>query len=292
MSFSRALVIVVLLFGCKKHGGDGSGNGGGTGGGEHHAKLSITVDGRAVGAIDPGQAAQWTPIGAMLPGPAQGPDSWTSIDVTTGDGKTQTIDAPAKAHPGEVLAAFPGQGGIALGFFQPAELAKKGAPTWQVASVSSLAIHASAAPAAGSASGGQGEGNGEGGGGENTGDRPMPTAALTIEIDAPDGVKTFTGDKLAALPTTHAPVGDTDTPGWTLLQILDAVGVKPTKTVVVEGGEGANLILDPGDLDPAKALLFIKLNRSGALRFRVFRKTGDTWELGGELRGVSRIELK
>ena len=32
--------------------------------------------------------------------------------------------------------------------------------------------------------------------------------------------------------------------------------------------------------------------RRGALRFRVFRKKGDTWELGGELRGVVKIELK
>jgi hypothetical protein len=138
----------------------------------------------------------------------------------------------------------------------------------------------------------KGEGNGEGGGGENDGERPMPTADLKITIVGPAGETVFTGDKLAALPTSHAPIGDMDTPGWTLGQVLDAAGVKVTEKVVVYGAENANLILDAADFDPTKAVLFIKLNRSGQLRFRLFRKAGDTFDIAGELRGIVRIELK
>jgi hypothetical protein len=137
--------------------------------------------------------------------------------------------------------------------------------------------------------GGKGGGDGEGGGGENDGERPPLTADTKIRVRWPGEEVVFTGDKLAKLPTSHAPIGDTDTPGWTLNQILDAVGVKPTGKVVVQGEESANLILEPGDLDPAKAVLFIKLNRSGQLRFRVFRKVGDTYEVAGELRGITEI---
>jgi hypothetical protein len=138
----------------------------------------------------------------------------------------------------------------------------------------------------------KGEGNGEGGGGENDGERPVPTAELKITVVGPAGETVFTGDQLATMSTSHAPIGDMDTPGWTLGQILEASGVEPSEKVVVYGAENANLILEAADFDPAKAVLFIKLNRSGQLRFRVFRKVGATYEIGGELRGIVRIEIK
>jgi hypothetical protein len=102
----------------------------------------------------------------------------------------------------------------------------------------------------------------------------------------------FTGDQLAALPTSTAPIGDTETPGWTLPQILEAAGTIPTMKVVLQGAEDANLILGEDDFDPTKTTLFIKLNRSGQLRFRVFKKVGDTYEITGELRGIVRIEVQ
>jgi hypothetical protein len=36
---------------------------------------------------------------------------------------------------------------------------------------------------------------------------------------------------------------------------------------------------------------FVKLNRQGSLRFIVFKKEGETWKRGGDLRGLARVEV-
>ena len=36
---------------------------------------------------------------------------------------------------------------------------------------------------------------------------------------------------------------------------------------------------------------FVKLNRQGTLRFIVFKKSGDTWTRGGDLRELTRIQV-
>jgi hypothetical protein len=253
--------------------------------------IALSVDGFSFGRIDAGKAGTWAPLGSFLPEGKQDIESWASIEPEPGE----PIDEPAKKHPGLVAAVYPGKKGIAFGFFAPEDLAKKGAPQWSIDPVTGIAIttHERKKEMGGQGgTGGQGGGDGEGGGGEDDGERPTPTADLKITVVGPAGESVFTGDKLAALPTSTAPIGDTDTPGWTLLQVIEAAGAKPTAKVIVYGEEGANLILEGDTLDPAKATLFIKLNRSGQLRFRAFKKVGSTWETVGELRGISRIEMK
>jgi hypothetical protein len=251
---------------------------------EQHA-IELILDGKPVATLDAAKLGAWAPLGSFLPSGTQNIDTWGTIEVTVGD-KVERIEDPAAKHAGLVAAVFPARTGPAFGFFAPQDLAKKGKAQWQREGVSKVAVISRAMM------GGQGGGDGAGGGAENEGERPAPSADLKITIVGPAGETVFTGDKLASLPTTTAPIGDTDTPGWTIDQILSAAGVSPKGKVVVYGEENANLILEPRDLDPATSKPFIKLNRSGQLRFRLFRKAGDTWDIAGELRGIARIELK
>lgn len=275
-----ALVVTAALAACKKD----SENPAGKATEAAASKVTVTVDGKDEVIVDRGRASAFAPLGHFLPQGAKNIESWGSIEVTLASGEQQTIAEPAKKYPGLVAAIVPGSGGIALGFFAPEDLAKKGKAQWQVGPLTAVTVK-TAAPGG---QGGQGGGDGAGGGGENEGERPKPTADLTFLV----GDRTFTGEQLAALPTSTAPVGDTDTPGWTLPQVLEAAGVKPTGKIILHGEESANLILEPGDLDPATTVAFIKLNRSGQLRFRLFKKKGETWDIVGELRGIAKIELK
>jgi len=245
--------------------------------------IALTVDGSGHGRIDAGRAGTWAPLGSFLPEGKRDLEGWASIHPEP----AEVIEDPAKKYPGLVAAVYPGKKGIAFGFFAPEDLAKKGTPQWSVDPVTGIAVKTRPVM-----KGGEGGGDGEGGGGENEGERPELDPDLKITVAGADGDKVVTGAQIAALPTSTAPVGDTDTPGWTLHQFIEAAGARPTGKVIVYGEESANVILEGDHLDPAKAVLFIKLNRSGQLRFRAFAKVGSTWDTVGELRGITRIELK
>jgi hypothetical protein len=60
--------------------------------------------------------------------------------------------------------------------------------------------------------------------------------------------------------------------------------------VLTDAG-GTSLTLDRKDLDD-KTVPFVKLNKSGALRFRLLKKTGDGWNPAGDLRALTSIEAK
>jgi hypothetical protein len=146
----------------------------------------------------------------------------------------------------------------------------------------------------GGTGGGDSGGGGDHGGGANAADkgvRAVPTAELKIDVETAQGVTTFTGDKMVGLPEIHAPSGDTETPGWSLVDVLGAAGIKDAKVVVLTDEANATLKIEGDAWDPAKAMLYLKLNKSGQIRFRVFRKTGDLWEVAGELRGIKSIKL-
>ena len=68
-------------------------------------------------------------------------------------------------------------------------------------------------------------------------------------------------------------------------------GVKQYERLVLTGENGTNLTLEKQDLDPKTSVPFIKLNRQGSLRFRVYEKKGDTWQPGKDLRGLLRVEI-
>jgi len=61
--------------------------------------------------------------------------------------------------------------------------------------------------------------------------------------------------------------------------------------VRLSGESGSSVTLEKQDLDPKTSVPFVKLNRQGQLRFRVFKKQGESWQPGPDLRGLTKIEV-
>jgi hypothetical protein len=280
-----AVAVVWLLAACEKK-SEPKGQAPATGGPPAAAKVEVLVDGKPAVSVDPGRAAQYPPIGALLTDGARDPRTWASIEVKPRTGDVRTIGADEQ--PGRIAALYPDRGGTAFGMFTPDELGKKGKPPLAVLDVVEVRITLKKQMEGGGGGGDSGGGGDHEGGGE----RPVPTADLKIDIKTASGTQVFTGDKLVAMATVTAPTGDMETPGWTIQSILKATGVEPKGTLFLEGAEGASLLLEPGDLDESKVMLYVKLNRQGQLRFRMFKKTGEVWDVAGELRGISRIEVR
>lgn len=227
----------------------------------------------------------------LVPG-VSAPETWLAVIAIAADGQATTIMAPAREHADAIPAlAVDRQGAVAFG------LAKGGALTSPVAPLAKVIVKTKddrgAVAAEVMAKGNRGGGDGEGHRHDGDGERPAPTAELTIAVETAAGPATLTGDKLTAVPSITAPIGDTETPGWHILDLLTAAGVTtaPT-TVTLVDPEGTALTLTGADLDRTQTILYVKLNRGGQLRFRRFAKRGTTWEMTGELRGLGKIIVK
>lgn len=251
--------------------------------------VALFVDDRQV-ATSATLGATARPLVEVVPG-LPDPASWLAVIAIDADGKATTVLAPAKDHAGTppALAAIDGQ--VRFG------LAKGGQLERPVARVAKVIVKtqddrgAIAAELAAQGGGGHGGGDSAGHRHDGEGERPVPTAELVIAIKGPQGESTFTGDKLVPLPTITAPTGDTETPGWSLVDILAAAGLGGAKAVSLLDSEGAGLRLEGADFDRAATVLYVKMNRGGQLRFRRYTKRGEAWEMTGELRGLSKITV-
>jgi|JI10StandDraft_1071094.scaffolds.fasta_scaffold01379_10 hypothetical protein len=251
--------------------------------------VALFVDDRQV-ATSATLGATARPLVEVVPG-LPDPASWLAVIAIDADGKATTVLAPAKDHAGTppALAAVDGQ--VQFG------LAKGGQLERPVARVAKVIVKtqddrgAIAAELAAQGGGGHGGGDSAGHRHDGEGERPVPTAELVIAIKGPQGESTFTGDKLVPLPTITAPTGDTETPGWSLVDILAAAGLGGAKAVSLLDSEGAGLRLEGADFDRAATVLYVKMNRGGQLRFRRYAKRGEAWEMTGELRGLSKITV-
>ena len=96
------------------------------------------------------------------------------------------------------------------------------------------------------------------------------------------------GTLLLEMPR-QPPPGDNGGMGWPLDAILQKAGVTKYEKLICTDSKGTNLTLEKQDLDPKIAMPFVKLNRQGSLRFIVFKKTGETWTRGGDLRELTRV---
>lgn len=224
-------------------------------------------------------------------------DTWIAVEAIDGAGKVTTVLAPAKNSPGAQPALVEDARGVAFGWLVQGQLAQ---PIRGVVKVTVKTKSDAGKPVEGmdhGGAGGSGGGDSGGGGNHGTGDnsadkgvRATPTADLKIEIEGPGGPSTFTGDKMVGMPEIKAPSGDTETPGWALTDVLAAAGLKDATSVTLTDDEGVSLKLEGEDFDPAKTILYLKLNRSGVIRFRRFKKTGEVWDVAGELRGIKKIK--
>lgn len=252
--------------------------------------LAVFVDDKQV-ATAAELGSQPRPLTELAPG-APALDAWLALELVDASGKVHTTMAPAKNQAGKLPVVGAAPDGVWLGY-----QAGTTAPVDVVRGVTRITIKAKGDAGQIAAQVGKDE-HGDHGGGDSSGNRehagearPAVSADLQIAITGVHGDSVFTGDKLAGLPVVKAPSGDTETPGWSLTDVLAAAGIVKPEVVHLTDGEGATLRLDAADFDPARVVLYLKLNRSGVIRFRVFRKVGDTWEVGGELRGITKIHV-
>ena len=240
--------------------------------------VTIFVDDVQVGSLAEAQVKLWPRLDTLVPVPARRLGTWDSITLK-GAGPTPVVIAkPSSTYPELVPAIFPdGTGKAAWGMFDPVELAKHGQPTLRENGVTEIRV-------ALSKGGGRGENeHGEGGGGD--------PAQLKLTIKSKAGDKVIEGAKLLEMPREAPPGGEGEGKGWKLSAVLAQAGITKYERLLLADAKGTNLTLEKQDLDEKTAVPFVKLNRQGTLRFRVYRKQGETWQPGSDLRGLATIEI-
>ncbi len=238
--------------------------------------VAIFVDDQQVGKLALDQVNLWPRLDTLVPVNARRLGTWQTIALK--GAKTTELQQPSATHPELVPAVFPGEGGKpSFGMFDPVELAKHGQPALREDGIDEVRIKLA-----------QGGGRGENEQGMGGGQDPRD---LVLTIKTAKGEQVIKGDKLLETPRELQPGHDDGGKGWTLAKILENAGNTRYERLLLTGENGTNLTLEKQDLDPKQAVPFVKLNRQGALRFRVFKKQGDTWQPGADLRALSRVEI-
>ena len=277
-------LIVVLAIACggkkkDQEGGGGSGPASGSApvAAADDGSVTIFVDDKQVAKVVAKDLAGWPRLDSLLPQEARRLGTWEALAFTTG-GAPATLPKPAQKHPDTVPVVYAGKDGKpAFGMFDAVEYAKKGEPAFKVDAVRELKLTLSKMERGGEHQGGGGEG--------------ADITKLVLAIKTKDGDKQLTGPEILKLPREAQP-GSEDTKGWRVTQFLEAVGVTTFESIVLVDASGATVPLTKKELDPATSNPFVKLNKSGVLRFRMFTKQGDGWSPGADLRGLTKIEVK
>jgi hypothetical protein len=239
--------------------------------------VELFVNDVSVGTLQPAQIASWPRVDAQVPGDSRKLGTWELVTLVGGKPGPAELAHPSANYPDMVPAVFPGDGGApAFGMFDAVELARKGKPAMRQDHVTQIRIKV--------AQGGNRGQNDDGGGGAAD-----PTK-IVVTVKTPAGETTLGGDKLLGLPREPSP-GNPDQKGWRLQTLLTAARVKSYDHLVLTGADGTSLTLDRKDISDS-SIPFIKLNKAGALRLRVLKKTGDGWNPAGDLRALTGIEVK
>jgi len=241
------------------------------------ASVEVFVDDQAVGKLAMAQVDLWPRLDTLVPVAARRLGTWQSITLKSPT-KSASVNQPSATHPELVPAIFPGEGGKpAFGMFDPVELAKKGKPALREDAITEVRI-------ALATDGMRGQNDhGDGGGSD--------PAAIELHVKSAAGEQIVKGTTLLEMPRELQPGHDDGGKGWPLSALLAKAGVTKYERLRLTGENGTNLTLEKRDLDPKQAIPFVKLNRQGTLRFRVFKKQGDTWQPGADLRGLVAVEV-
>lgn len=240
--------------------------------------LAIYVNQDKVVELDPAKVEAWPRLDSLLPQDARRYGTWTAISGI-GSGGPFEIKKPGATYGALVPAVYLDATTKApsLGLFDPVDLANKGTPKVMHVALTELRVSL--------------ELNADRGQNDHQGGEVADLSKLQIEIQAAGKSTTLSSAQLLALPRQAAPDDTTgEHKGWTLEALLGAAEVKGAKRVLLTGEE-LNLTLEEADLDPKLAVPFIKLNRQGSLRFRTYRREGSGWVMGGDLRGLKKIQV-
>jgi len=239
------------------------------------ASVQIFVNDAVVGTIAIEQIKLWPRLDALVPTSARHLGSWQ--ELTFKAAKPEALHQPSASYPDYVPALFPGEDGKpSFGLFDPVELAKHGKPAAaREDDVSEIRIKMT-----------------EGSHGQNAQGNAADADPMKIKvtIKTSKGESTLEGAKLLAVPREAEP-GGKDPKGWTLATLMKTAGVPHYEKLVLTDAAGLNLTLEKQDLDPARSVPYIKLNRQGSLRVKVYKKQGDSWQASGDLRGLVRVEV-
>ena len=237
----------------------------------------VFVGDKEVATITAADVAAWPRVDTLVPEAARRLGKWEAIYIKSDKPKVSEINKPFEQYRDYVPALFPGEGGgISFGMFDPVELGKKGKPALREDNVLELRVKVA---------GDDGRGQNDHGG--TTATDPQN---LKLEVKTKAGAQTLTGDKLLAITREAMPGGGGDAKGWKLATILEAAGVKTWKKLLLMDEAGLSLTLEAKDMDD-KTVPFIKLNRQGSLRFRIFKQQGEGWTPSGDLRALKSIEV-
>ena len=238
----------------------------------------VLVNGKEVAKLTSGAVDKYPRLDTLLPQDAQRLGTWAEITTVTADPSAvpSAIKSPAQAYPDLVPVLFPGADGPAFGMFDPVELAKRGSAKVSHTKIREVRVTLLA-------DGMRGQNDHQGGGIQD------PTQ-LKIQISSTQGQKVLTGPELLAMPRVAQPDGG-DHQGWDLVAVLDALGLGTWAEVALADADGVSATVARKDLGADKGAAFLKLNRSGAIRFRVYTKTGTGWATGADVRGLASIKI-
>ena len=238
------------------------------------AGVVVFVDDQEVATIDAAKLATWPRLDGIVPAAAQRLGTWESVAVK--GAKDEVLTAPADRYPSLIPALYPGPGGPALGMFDIIGLTKKTDPALTFAGVREVRVKLLA--------------DSDRGMNEEGSKDAFDPAKLVIAIEGGPQPQ-LTGTQIIELPREAPPNGDTATTGWTLVTLLGAAGIAQPKELLLTDDNGTTLTITRAQLDPATSVPYVKLNRQGQLRFRVYSKQNDGWALGGALRGIKSIKV-
>lgn len=237
----------------------------------------LFVDDVDVATVQPAQVASWPRVDSLVPEAARRLGKWQAIYIKGTKPKVSELNKPFETYRDYVPVLFPGANGtISFGMFDPVELGKKGKPALQEDGVLELRVKLA---------GDSGRGENDHGGGS-----AQDPTKLELTIKTAKGEQVLTGDQLLAMPRESMPGGGGDAKGWKLLTLLDHAGIKTFEKILLTDAAGLTLTMDRSEIDD-KTVPFVKLNRQGSLRFRVFKQQGDGWTPSGDLRALTKIEI-
>lgn len=237
--------------------------------------VQLFVDDAAVATVEVAAVKDWPRLDSLLPEGARRLGKWQGI--ATKSTKTSEITKPFETYRDYVPALFPGEGNtISFGLFDPVELGKRGKPALREDAITELRVKLDA--------------SGMRGGNDHGGGEVIDPAKVELVIKTAAGEKKLTGERLLRLDREVMPGGGGDAKGWRLDTVLTAAGVMSWDKIMLYDAGGTTLPLEKKDMD-ANTIPFIKLNRQGALRFRLYKKQADGFQAAGDLRALTKIDI-
>ena len=242
------------------------------------SNVEVYVDDNAVASVSPAEVSTWPRLDTLVPVTARRLGTWDMVTLKGKTAKPSEVRRPSDTYPELVPALFPDEaGGASFGMFDPVELAKHGKPALREDAIREIRIKLA-----------QGSGRGEHESGEGGGQDP---SQIKVAIKTPKGESTLDGKTILAIPRQPMPGDDSkDAKGWQFRTLLDAAGIKSFERLLLTDAGGTNLTLDKADFSD-KSIPYVKLNRSGQLRFKVYKQQGTAWQVSGDLRGIVSIEV-